>query len=84
VIFALTGEPPFGDDDPKAILARQLGEGADLKTIPTALCNWFRTAFAPEPSKRFADGEEMRSAWKAATAKVLARERGGWWRRVIT
>jgi serine/threonine protein kinase len=84
VIFALTGEPPFGDDDPKAILARQLGEGADLEAIPTALCGWFKTAFAPEPSRRFTDGEEMRSAWKAATAKVLAREKGGWWRRVIT
>jgi len=83
VIFALTGRPPFGDDDAKAILARQLGEGADLSAFPTVLYNWFRTAFSPEPENRFADGETMLATWKAATAKALAREKGGWWRRVI-
>lgn len=83
VIFALTAAPPFGDDDAKKILARQLSEAADLNAFPTALCNWFRTGLSPEPEKRFPDGETMRSAWKAATAKILARERGGWWRRVI-
>ena len=83
VIFALTGTPPFGDDDARKILARQLSEAADLDSFPTALCNWFRTGLSPEPEKRFPDGETMRSAWKTATTKVLARERGGWWRRVI-
>jgi serine/threonine-protein kinase len=83
VMFALTGKPPFGDDDAKAILARQLGERADLSSFPIAICNWFRTAFAPTPEDRFADGAAMRDAWKTATSKALARNRGSWWRRVI-
>lgn len=84
VIFALTGQPPFGDDDAKSILARQLGERIDLSPFPTKLCNWLRTALAPRPEDRFPDGETMREAWKAATTSALARERGGWWRRVIS
>jgi len=83
VIFALSGQPPFGDDDARSILARQLGESADLDSFPTALSNWFRTAFAPKPEDRFEDGVAMQRAWKTATSKVLARQRGGWWRRVI-
>jgi serine/threonine-protein kinase len=83
VIFALTGEPPFGEDDAQTILARQLSESADLGAFPTVLCNWFRKALAPKPEDRFADGSEMRRAWKAAADKVLARRRGPWWRRVV-
>ena len=83
VIFALTGEPPFGDDDEKSILARQLSEAADLASFPTALCNWLRKALAPNPDDRFSDGVEMMRAWKTATDKILARQRGPWWRRVV-
>jgi serine/threonine-protein kinase len=83
VIFALTGEPPFGDDDEKSILARQLGEGADLSSFPTALCNWLRKALAPNPDQRFSDGVEMMRAWKVTTDRILARQRGPWWRRVV-
>ena len=32
---------------------------------------------------RFVDGLEMQRAWKAASDKVLARQRG-WWRRVVS
>jgi len=84
VYFVMTGEAPFGDGDAKQILARQLIESADLDPFPTVICNWFRTAFAPDPDDRFADGPEMRRAWKAASEKVLARQRGSWWRRVVT
>ncbi|MFL5545763.1 MAG: serine/threonine-protein kinase, partial [Gemmatimonadaceae bacterium] len=84
VYFALTGDAPFGEDDAKAILARQLGERADLRSFPTVLANWFRTAFAPKPEDRFADGAAMKAAWEIATAKVLARQRGWWWRRVVS
>ncbi|MFN2636598.1 MAG: protein kinase [Gemmatimonadaceae bacterium] len=84
VIFALTGEPPFGEDDAQAILARQLSESADLGAFPTVLCNWFRKALAPNPEDRFADGSEMKRAWKAAADKVLARHRRPWWRRVVS
>ncbi len=83
VYFTLTGEPPFGENDAKQILAAQLGESADLESFPTVICNWFRTAFAPDPDDRFVDGLEMQRAWKSATNKVLARQRG-WWRRVVS
>ncbi|MEO8910320.1 MAG: serine/threonine-protein kinase [Gemmatimonadaceae bacterium] len=83
VYFVMTGDAPFGEDDAKQILARQLGERADLAPFPTVICNWFRTAFAPNPDERFADGEAMQHAWKLASDKVLARRRGSWWRRVV-
>jgi len=84
VYFTMTGEPPFGEDDARSILARQLGERADLVPFPTVLANWFRIAFAAKPEERFADGLEMKKAWERATEKVLARQRGPWWRRVVS
>ena len=84
VYFTMTGEPPFGDDDARSILARQLSERADLVPFPTVIANWFRTAFAAKPEDRFADGLEMKKAWGKATEKVLARQRGPWWRRVVS
>jgi serine/threonine-protein kinase len=83
VYFVMTRDAPFGEDDAKQILARQLGERADLEPFPTAIANWFRTAFAPNADDRFADGEAMQLAWKTASDKVLARQRGSWWRRVV-
>ena len=83
VYFVMTGDAPFGEDDAKQILARQLGQRADLAPFPTVICNWFRTAFAPNADDRFADGEAMQRAWKTAADKVLARQRGAWWRRVV-
>jgi len=84
VYFVMTGDAPFGDGDAKEILARQLGERADLGPFPTVICNWLKTAFAPNPDDRFADGEAMQRAWKLASDKVLARRRGAWWRRVVS
>ena len=84
VYFTMTGDTPFGDGDAQSILARQLSEKADLAPFPTVLTNWFRTAFAARPEERFADGLAMKEAWKAASAKVLARRRGSWWRRVVS
>jgi eukaryotic-like serine/threonine-protein kinase len=84
VYFVLTGSPPFGDGDASQILARQLAERVDVDMFPTAMCNWFRKAFAPGPEERFEDGEEMQRAWKLASDKVLARQRGSWWRRVVS
>jgi serine/threonine-protein kinase len=84
VYFTMTGEPPFGADDARSILARQLGERANLVPFPTVIANWFRTAFAAKPEDRFADGLEMKKAWGKATEKVLARQRGPWWRRVVS
>jgi serine/threonine-protein kinase len=84
VYFTLTGDAPFGEDDARTILGRQLGEQADLVPFPSVIANWFRTAFAPKPEDRFADGLEMKNAWEAATEKVLSRRRGSWWRRVVS
>jgi serine/threonine protein kinase len=84
VYFTMTGDTPFGEDDAKNILARQLSERADLKIFPAVLGNWFRTAFAAQPEDRFADGLAMKNAWETATEKVLARQRGSWWRRVVS
>ena len=84
VYFTLTGDTPFGEDDAKTILARQLAERVDLAMFPSILANWFRTAFAASPEDRFVDGAGMREAWRAATEKVLARQRGSWWRRVVS
>jgi hypothetical protein len=80
----MTGEAPFGEDDARSILGRQLGEKADLVPFPAVLANWFRIAFAAKPEDRFADGLEMKKAWEAATEKVRARERAPWWRRVVS
>jgi serine/threonine-protein kinase len=82
VYFALTGDAPFGEDDAKAILARQLSERVDLAPFPSVIASWFRTAFAARPEDRFADGLAMKEAWKSAADKVLARQRGSWWRRM--
>ena len=84
VYFTLTGDTPFGEDDAKSILARQLGERADLEMFPGVLGSWFRKAFAAKPEDRFADGDEMREAWRDATEKIVARQRGSWWRRVVS
>jgi len=84
VYFTMTGEPPFGADDARSILARQLSERVDLVPFPSVLANWFRTAFAAKPEERFADGLEMKKAWGRATEKALARQRGPWWRRVVS
>lgn len=84
VYFTLTGDTPFGEDDARNILGRQLGEGADVGMFPTVLANWFRTALAAKPEERFADGAEMKQAWDTATARILARQRGPWWRRVVS
>jgi serine/threonine protein kinase len=84
VYFTMTGDTPFGDGDAQSILARQLSEKADLGSFPTVLGNWFRTAFAADPEERFADGLAMKKAWKVASEKALARQRGPWWRRVVS
>jgi len=84
VYFTMTGDTPFGEDDAKSILARQLSERADLRSFPTVLGNWFRTAFAAKAEDRFTDGSDMKRAWEAAVDKLLARKRGSWWRRAVS
>lgn len=68
VAFALTGVPPFGEGEPRTILARQLSGGFDETRFPAAIGAWLRRAFDPDPEKRFADATEMKAEWCSAVA----------------
>lgn len=83
VVFALTGEPPFGNGDPQEILARQLSRKIDLSEYPTAVCNWLRKALSPDPDERFNDATAMRDAWRRA-ARISLRRESAWWRKTGT
>jgi eukaryotic-like serine/threonine-protein kinase len=78
--FVLTGRPPFGTGDGRAILARELQGDVDLRGIPPEIAAWLRRGLAAAPEERFADAAEMRDAWHAAVDAVLG-ERAPWWRR---
>jgi serine/threonine-protein kinase len=82
VYFALTGRPPFGDGDPKQILARQLSGAVDVSGFEPPVAQWIRRALAADPADRFADASAMLAEFRAAVRSVrLARL--PWWRRWI-
>jgi serine/threonine-protein kinase len=84
VVFALTGQAPFGDHDPKTILARELAGRTDLEPFAPEIAAWLRRAFSPDPNDRFADASEMQTEWRTAAGAVLERERRvPWWRRIF-
>jgi hypothetical protein len=83
VVFALTGEPPFGDGEPQEIVARQLAGKIDLSQYPNAICEWLRTALALSPDDRFKDAAAMKEEWRQAVRTSLRRERSAWWRRSV-
>ena len=79
VVFVLTGEPPFGGGDAKAILARQLSGLVDLDRFPPEIAAWLRRGLSADPDERFADAAEMQVAWRDAA--LAERERKtSWWR----
>lgn len=78
VIFALSGRPPFGDGDARAILARQLGGDVRLDGYPPAIAVWLRRALEPEPQKRFSDAAAMQLAWREALQNRSTARRGRW------
>jgi serine/threonine-protein kinase len=79
VVFVLTGEPPFGSGDAKAILARQLSGVVDLDRFPPEIADWLRKGLSADPDERFADAAEMQAAWRGAS--LAERERKtSWWR----
>jgi eukaryotic-like serine/threonine-protein kinase len=83
--FTLTGAPPFGETDPKAILARMLGGTVDTSKLPPEIGEWLSRAFAPTASERFTDAAEMQLAWRDAVRIVLDREQEvPWWRRFFS
>jgi serine/threonine-protein kinase len=73
-VFALTGRPPFGEGDPREILARQLAGTPDLEGIPAPIAEWARRGLAPDPKDRWWDAAEMRTAWLGAVEEAM-RER---------
>jgi serine/threonine-protein kinase len=81
VVFALTGEPPFGDGEPKEILARQLTGKIDFSSFPTAVGKWHERALSTVVEDRFADANAMNDAWRKAVRTSLRRDRSTWWRR---
>ena len=81
VVFALSGNPPFGDGDASLILSRQLAGSVDLSTFATPLAEWMRKGLMPVPDDRFRDAAEMKDAWRTAVRIVNRRERAAWWRR---
>jgi serine/threonine protein kinase len=84
VAFVLSGRPPFGDGDARAILARQLAGGLDLEEFHEALAAWLRRGLAITPDSRFPDAAAMQRAWRT-TVKTVSRaeRRAGWWRRLV-
>jgi eukaryotic-like serine/threonine-protein kinase len=84
VVFALTGEPPFGESDPKTILGRELGGKIDLSIFAPEIAAWLERAFSPNPDDRFPDAAAMQTEWRVAAGAVLERERRlPWWRRIF-
>jgi serine/threonine-protein kinase len=84
VVFALTGQAPFGDNDPKTILARELAGRIDLSAFAPEIAAWLTRGFSPDPNDRFADAAEMQTEWRTAAGAVLERERRlPWWRRIF-
>ena len=82
VAFALSGEPPFGDRDSTAILARELSGQLDLTGYDPEIAEWLRHGLTAAPEERFQDAMTMREAWRAAVQSVFERERRvPWWRR---
>ena len=89
VYFTLTGNAPFGDGSGEAILAQQLAN-----TIPArlthegfseAIAAWLQRGLAPSVEDRFADAEEMRTAWRQVVRTLRrAGDARPWWRRIIT
>ncbi|HEU4563377.1 MAG TPA: serine/threonine-protein kinase [Gemmatimonadaceae bacterium] len=78
--YVLTGAPPFGTGDAKAILGRQLSRDVDLAHFPPELAQWLARGLAPTPEERFADAAEMRAAFREMMER-LPRHAAPWWRR---
>jgi serine/threonine-protein kinase len=81
VVFALCGQPPFGDGDARTILSRQLSGGPDLSRFAPPLADWLRKGMAQSPDDRFRDAQEMKEEWRSMVKRMRRRERAAWWRR---
>ena len=85
IYFALTGNPPFDGPDLQAILGQQLGARTDVSMLPAAVGAFLDRGLSPDPTVRFADGDEMRVAWRSLVAERDREQRrqDSWWGRVL-
>ena len=82
VAFALSGTPPFGEQDSASILAREIREDVDLSGYPPEIGDWLKRGLSANPEARFEDAAAMQAAWREAVQIVFERERQiPWWRR---
>jgi serine/threonine-protein kinase len=88
VYFVLAGRPPFGDGPAEYILARQLSDAFPEQLLqdgfPDELGSWIARGLAPRVDDRFADAQEMRTAWRQVVrATRRAEDQRPWWRRLL-
>ena len=62
--FVLTAQPPFGDVEGPAVLARQLEGRIDLEGFDPRVAEWLRRGLAADADARFTDAAEMLHAWR--------------------
>lgn len=85
IYFVLAGRPPYEGPDLTEILAQQLSARYDLSMLPLPVASFVRVGLSPEPTERFADAGEMKSAWQAVMVAMdrEARRNESWWGRVL-
>ena len=85
IYFVLAGRPPYEGPDLKEILAQQLGARYDLSMLPLPVAAFVRLGLSPEPTERFADAGEMKSAWQEVMVEMDrdAKRNESWWGRVL-
>jgi serine/threonine-protein kinase len=84
VYFALSGTPPFGESDVRAVIGRAMSRDLDLSAFPEEIADWLRKGLDPDVSRRFQDALRMQRAWRDAVRAVAHRERRApWWRRLL-
>ena len=83
--YALSGKPPFGEDNGQAILARQLAAEWDRDVFAEPIARFLERALAPSADNRFADATEMKTAWLEAVEETMDDERRAesWWTRLV-
>jgi serine/threonine-protein kinase len=83
VYYVLTGVPPFGERDSKAILARELSGQVSFDGLDPRVAEWLRRGLVASAEVRFNDAAEMLAAWRVATEVDEALALGRWWRRLL-
>jgi serine/threonine-protein kinase len=84
VAFAMAGVPPFGEGDPRSILARQLAGELDLSLFPAPIAEWLARGLTADLGVRDADAATMKQGWRAAVAAAdRTSRRASWWRRLM-